>query len=113
MSMPDSMLTAPGDAEALLKIVTGKVFRLPVWRRVRQAYGLTDRQGSVAILLCQGYSSLQISERLGLSVHTVNGHRSRLALKLGVAVEQAPLKILMTAVGYMEVGMPDVGGGDD
>lgn len=46
--------------------------------------GLTTREREVLQLVGEGHSSAGIAERLGVSVKTVEGHRSRLMIKLHV-----------------------------
>jgi len=45
---------------------------------------LSPREREVLDLVAQGYTNQQIAERLGLSVRTVETHRSRLVEKLGL-----------------------------
>ncbi len=45
---------------------------------------LSDRETEVFLLLGRGYAPRHIAETLGLSVSTVEAHRERLKLKLGV-----------------------------
>ncbi len=45
---------------------------------------LSEREKEVLTLLCQGYSSSKIAERLFISFRTVDGHRRRLLEKTGV-----------------------------
>ncbi len=46
---------------------------------------LSDRELDVFLLLGQGYAPRHIAQALGLSVSTVEAHRERLKLKLGVS----------------------------
>ena len=57
------------------------------FRYTNQAAGcdqLTDREIEIIALVCQGLTSLEISERLYISVKTVETHRSNIFLKAGV-----------------------------
>jgi DNA-binding CsgD family transcriptional regulator len=47
------------------------------------AVNMSDRQKEIVRLMLEGLNSKQISERLGISVHTVNNHRTRLKAKTG------------------------------
>jgi two-component system response regulator DegU len=46
---------------------------------------LSEREREVLTLLCQGYSSSKIAERLFISFRTVDGHRKRLLEKTGAS----------------------------
>ena len=48
-------------------------------------YDLSDREMDVFLLLGRGYAPRHIAQSLGLSVSTVEAHRERLKLKLGVS----------------------------
>lgn len=89
----DDYLTKPFTAEELLAAVTGRLNRLqslrhsPVtpsfhkelaWLREQ----LTPREYEVLLLVGRGDTSRQIAERLGISVKTVEIHRSNLMNKL-------------------------------
>lgn len=45
---------------------------------------LTERERTVFTLLGRGYSSQQLAEALGMSVHTADTHRRRISEKLGL-----------------------------
>jgi two-component system, NarL family, response regulator DegU len=45
---------------------------------------LSDREREIVLLICQEYSTKEISNRLSLSDRTVENHRSRIMEKLGV-----------------------------
>lgn len=49
---------------------------------------LTDREAEIFGLIGDGLSSRRIAERLGLSVHTVQTHRKRIATKLGTTGDE-------------------------
>ena len=44
---------------------------------------MSERQKDIMRLMLEGLSSKEISKRLGISVHTVNNHRTRLKAKTG------------------------------
>ena len=44
---------------------------------------LTRREKEVLVLVAQGYTTREIADRLGVSVRTVEDHRSHLMRKLG------------------------------
>ena len=48
------------------------------------AYGLTEREQQLTRLVLQGYSTLEIADRLVISVHTVQGHLRNIFTKTGV-----------------------------
>src|SRR5688572_3747472 len=48
------------------------------------AYGLTEREQQLTRLVLQGYSTLDIADRLVISVHTVQGHLRNIFTKTGV-----------------------------
>jgi len=58
---------------------------------------LSDRERQVFIFLGQGYSSRAIADKLLLSVKTVETHRSRIKLKLGIEHNQ---QLLVTAAEW-------------
>ena len=54
-------------------------------RKVDDRYELlTDRERQLYHLLAEGQSNKEIAARLGLSLHTVETHRTRIMEKLGV-----------------------------
>jgi DNA-binding CsgD family transcriptional regulator len=48
------------------------------------AYGLTEREQQLTRLVLQGYSTIDIADRLVISVHTVQGHLRNIFSKTGV-----------------------------
>jgi DNA-binding NarL/FixJ family response regulator len=46
---------------------------------------LTNREQEILRLLAEGKANRQIAEQLGISVRTVEGHRARVMLKLGLS----------------------------
>ena len=45
---------------------------------------LSDREREVLVLLAEGFAIKEVAGRLGLSVKTVDAHRSKLMRKLGL-----------------------------
>ncbi len=68
----------PRIAKLVLKMFASRV--MPP----RQEYGLTTRERSVLELMVQGLIKKEISERLGLSYHTVDNHLRNIYAKLQV-----------------------------
>jgi DNA-binding CsgD family transcriptional regulator len=52
--------------------------------RLRQTWGLTDREAQVAVECLRGKKNLEIAEHLKISVETVNKHLDKVYLKAGV-----------------------------
>lgn len=50
----------------------------------RQEIKLTPREAEILKLICQGLSNTEISEKISLSLRTVEGHKSNLISKTGV-----------------------------
>ena len=48
------------------------------------AYGLTEREQELTSLVLQGFSTIDIADRLVISVHTVQGHLRNVFTKTGV-----------------------------
>jgi DNA-binding CsgD family transcriptional regulator len=51
--------------------------------RIREEFGLTDREAEVAVLLADRRRNAEIARALGISVHTARHHVERVLLKLG------------------------------
>jgi len=69
----------------LINFKTGKIFPfLPEKASVTDDTKLTVREKEVLQLVKEGYLSKEISDKLAISVHTVNTHRQRILEKLGV-----------------------------
>jgi DNA-binding response OmpR family regulator len=51
---------------------------------LRERYGLTDRQVTVARLIAEGCTNAEIATRLGLSFYTARNHAEQVMAKLGV-----------------------------
>lgn len=65
----------------ILNLNTSKAFKGPV---NRQEVKLTPRETEILKLICQGLSNAEISEKISLSLRTVEGHKSNLISKTGV-----------------------------
>jgi DNA-binding NarL/FixJ family response regulator len=50
----------------------------------RQEIKLTQRETEILKLICQGFSNAEISDKISLSLRTVEGHKSNLISKTGV-----------------------------
>jgi hypothetical protein len=53
------------------------------WARIRERFGLTEREAEVAMLLADRRRNAEIARALGISVHTARHHIERVLLKLG------------------------------
>jgi DNA-binding CsgD family transcriptional regulator len=51
--------------------------------RIRERFGLTEREAEVAVLLADRRRNAEIARALGISVHTARHHIERVLLKLG------------------------------
>ena len=65
---------------------------------LRERYGLTDRQVTVARLLAEGCTNAEIASRLGLSFFTVRNHAEQVLAKLGVATRSGVAPLLYEPV---------------
>ncbi len=45
--------------------------------------GLTERESEILHYICEGYSSKQIANKLGVSIYTINNHRKNILRKTG------------------------------
>jgi DNA-binding NarL/FixJ family response regulator len=54
-------------------------------RGSKTAHALSDRERGVVALLADGFGTQEISEKLGLSPKTVETHRRKILLKLGLS----------------------------
>lgn len=70
-----------GTKSQLLNFRTGKV--IPVQSAEKAEFELTKRELEILKLVKEGLLSKEISNRLSISVHTVNTHRQRFLEKLG------------------------------
>ncbi|MDF1506119.1 response regulator [Roseisolibacter sp. H3M3-2] len=62
---------------------------------LKERYGLTERQVTVARLMAEGCTNAEIAERLGLSFFTVRNHAEQLMGKLGVSNRSAVGPLLL------------------
>ncbi|AJE44476.1 response regulator [Streptomyces nodosus] len=74
-------------------------------RPVRRLVGLTKREQEVLVLIANGLSNAEISERLVISLPTVKTHVGSLLAKLH-ARDRAQLVIIAYESGLAEPGMP-------
>jgi DNA-binding NarL/FixJ family response regulator len=65
---------------------------------LRERYGLTERQVTVARLLAEGCTNAEIASRLGLSFFTVRNHAEQVMAKLGVSTRSAVAPVLYEPV---------------
>jgi DNA-binding NarL/FixJ family response regulator len=65
----------------ILNLNTSKAFKPPA---NRHDIKLTPRETEILKLICQGLSNTEISEKISLSLRTVEGHKSNLISKTGV-----------------------------
>ena len=80
--MPKGML---GPDSYLLCIVKRSTSRWSSYEeRLRQTWGLTEREAQVAVECLRGKKNLEIAEHLKISVETVNKHLDKVYLKAGV-----------------------------
>jgi DNA-binding response OmpR family regulator len=66
---------------------------------LRERYGLTDRQVTVARLIAEGCTNAELAARLGLSFFTVRNHAEQVMAKLGVGNRSAVAPLLHEPVG--------------
>ena len=66
---------------------------------LRERYGLTERQVTVARLIAEGCTNAELASRLGLSFFTVRNHAEQVMAKLGVSNRSAVGPLLVEAVG--------------
>ena len=65
---------------------------------LRERYGLTDRQVTVARLIAEGCTNAELASRLGLSFFTVRNHAEQVMAKLGVNNRSAVAPLLQEPV---------------
>ena len=65
----------------LLNFRTGKI--VPMETSPKAQFELTKRETEILKLVKEGFLSKEISDKLAISVHTVNTHRQRFLEKLG------------------------------
>jgi len=75
----------PFFSPAVAEILRDRQFRDPRFRDIDDLYeSLTPRERQLYHLLAEGKSSKEIAARLGISVHTVETHRTRIMEKLEI-----------------------------
>ncbi|HXG64217.1 MAG TPA: LuxR C-terminal-related transcriptional regulator [Blastocatellia bacterium] len=80
--MPEGML---GPESYLLCLVKRSASRWSSYEeRLRQTWGLTEREAQVAVECLRGKKNLEIAEHLKISVETVNKHLDKVYQKAGV-----------------------------
>jgi DNA-binding NarL/FixJ family response regulator len=96
--------------EAMRAVSSGKVYfcrsaseeiRNMVNLKATRAAPLTEREKNVLQAIANGFSSKEISTRLGISVHTVVNHRTRLMKKTGLR-GAAQLARYATQIGLVD-----------
>lgn len=70
-----------GSRSQLLNFRTGKI--IPLEAPTKAQFELTKREMEILKMVKEGYLSKEISNKLAISVHTVNTHRQRFLEKLG------------------------------
>lgn len=65
---------------------------------------LTDREAEIFGLIGDGLSTRQIAERLGLSAHTVQTHRKRIATKLGTTGDELVRRAVAHRAAFFSAG---------
>jgi DNA-binding response OmpR family regulator len=71
--------------------------RPPSDEELRERYGLTERQVTVARLLGEGLRTVDIADRLGVTYHTARNHADQVLQKMGVRSRAAIGAILFRA----------------
>jgi len=71
---------------------------------LRDRYGLTDRQISVARLVAEGCTNAEVAERLGLSFYTARNHAEQVMLKLGVSNRSSVGPLLHESASNEKIG---------
>lgn len=96
VSMGYTLVFTENDANTLVSIVSFKrqaPFRLK-GAMVAQRYGLSSREGEIAMLIAQGRDSAHIEQKLFISRSTVQTHRMHLYRKLNIHNRQELLDII-------------------
>jgi DNA-binding CsgD family transcriptional regulator len=77
-------LDKPGMGPVVIIALERLASELPSEPEVRKRFGLTKKQASVALLLAQRKSNVEIASELFISPHTARHHTERVLTKLGV-----------------------------
>lgn len=83
--------TSPFNSEGsiLVEVSTDSGPALPPVETLRERFGLTLREGEVALLLAEGIPNDRLAERLFISPHTARRHTERVLEKLGLRSRKA------------------------
>ncbi len=84
VSTPGATATAPAPADPIELAVAA----------VEVEYGLTQREGEVALCLARGYTLPQTAERQGVSIDTVRSHAKSLYRKLDIHKKQQLIELV-------------------
>lgn len=82
---PDTAIVLPPAGAPGPRLVRAVRLAAQDFERRRGADGLTVRERDVVRLVALGHTSREIADRLVLSVRTVEAHRARVQVRLGVA----------------------------
>ena len=87
----------------VLNFKTGQLIKLPVEKTTANnpTIELSSREKEVLVMVKEGLLSKEISEKLYISVHTVNTHRQRILEKLNANNSQEAIKYA-SALGLLE-----------
>lgn len=86
---------------AVLMTAAAPAASVPTAEAVAAALGLTRAQAEVAVLLCQGMETAAISDRIGISQHTLNGHLRDLYARLRASNRvQAVVRLLGASAAF-------------
>ncbi len=99
-------LTRPADAEALLSAVAEASLALARAARTNEARALAEKQVArltpreldISLALCRGQPNKIVAHQLGISVRTVEAHRSNIMMKLRLR-SLPELVLLLTEAG--------------
>lgn len=75
--------------------------RPPEW--LRQIYGLTPTEAEVAARIAKGTSLGEVSEALGITIHTVRGHLKELFRKTGTHRQAELVRVLLTGLADLRL----------
>jgi DNA-binding CsgD family transcriptional regulator len=82
------------DAPALVAVVVVRIPG-PADDELRQTYGLTPREASVARLIASGLTTPQIAATLGISAHTIRRHSEHVFKKMRVTTRTAVTTLVL------------------
>lgn len=84
-------------APAAVAALAADVRRVLDDTELRERFGLTARQVSVARLMAEGCTNAELAQRLGLSFFTARNHAEQVMLKIGVSNRSAVASMLLEA----------------